>query len=88
MQTMAQVTLPLAKTGILAGAGLVVLTTLKELPITLLLGPTGFETLATEIWSAAGDAAYGRAALPALVLIGVSTLPTLLLAGRNPTSAS
>ena len=41
----------------LAGAGLVLLSTMKELPATLLLAPTGFETLATEIWSAARERA-------------------------------
>ena len=34
----------------LAGAALVFLHALKELPATLLLAPIGFETLATEIW--------------------------------------
>jgi iron(III) transport system permease protein len=83
-----RVTMPLARPGIVAGAGLVLLTTLKELPVTLLLSPTGYETLATEIWSAAGDAAYGRAAVPALLLIGLSAIPTLLLSLRERVAAS
>ena len=45
------VVLPLARSGVLAGAALVFLSTMKELPATLLLKPIGFETLATEIWS-------------------------------------
>ena len=40
--------------GLLAGAGLVLLSAMKELPLTLLLSPPGFPTLSTRIWSAAG----------------------------------
>lgn len=81
--TMARVTAPLAAPGMLAGAALVLLTTMKELPVTLLLRPTGYDTLATTIWTAANDAAFGRAAAPALLLVGLSALPTLLLAARD-----
>ncbi len=71
----AEVTLPLAGRGVAAGAALVFLTTVKELPATLLLAPTGFETLATRVWSASSEAFFARAALPALLLIALSTLP-------------
>ena len=42
-----RVTAPVARGGLLTGAALVFLSTMKELPVTLLLGPTGFNTLAT-----------------------------------------
>jgi iron(III) transport system permease protein len=58
---------------------------LKELPITLLLRPTGFDTLATDIWDATGAGQYGRAATSALVMIGLSAIPTMILTGRNET---
>lgn len=74
---------PLARPGIAAGAALVFLTVMKELPITLLLRPTGFNTLATDVWSAAGTGQYGRAAVSALVLIALSAVPTALLVGRQ-----
>ena len=78
-----EVTLPLARPGLLAGAALVLLTTMKELPVTLLLLPVGERTLPTLIWTAAGDTRYGEAALPALVLVAISALPTLVLAVRE-----
>ena len=81
----ASVTVPLAKPGILAGAALVLLTAMKELPATLLLSPTGWNTLAVDVWTAANDAAYGRAAAPALILIAVAALPMLFLAPRERT---
>ena len=79
----ASVTIPLARPGILAGAALVLLTAMKELPATLLLSPTGWDTLAVKVWTAANDAAYGEAAAPALILIAAAALPMLLLAPRD-----
>ena len=70
------VTIPLVRPGLLAGAGLVFLTTLKELPATLILRPTGFETLATRIWTAAAEGVFSEAALPGLVLVAASAVPT------------
>ena len=77
-----RVTLPLARPGLAAGLALVFLSAMKELPITLLLRPIGFDTLATEIWKQTSVAAYSRAALPALVLIAVS-VPFLFLLWRE-----
>ncbi len=79
----ASVTIPLARSGILAGAALVLLTAMKELPVTLLLSPTGWDTLAVAVWTAANDAAYGEAAAPALILIAAAAVPMLLLAPRD-----
>ncbi len=77
-----RLTLPLLRPGLLAGAGLVFLTAMKELPATLILRPTGFETLATRIWSTAAEGIYSQAALPGLVLVAISLLPTYLLVIR------
>ncbi|CAN5655866.1 iron ABC transporter permease [soil metagenome] len=76
------VTAPLAFPGILVGFSLVFMTVVKELPITLLLRPTGMDTLATDVWTAAGSGAYGRAAAPALALIALSAIPSILVLGR------
>jgi iron(III) transport system permease protein len=73
------VTVPLMASGLLAGCALVFLTAIKELPATLILGPTGFETLATEIWSATGSGFFEGAAIPALILLGVSAVPLYVL---------
>jgi iron(III) transport system permease protein len=81
LETLSTVTVPLARSGILAGAALVFLSAMKELPATLLLRPIGFETMATEIWKLTQVGAYSRAALPALLLIAVSA-PILFLLNR------
>ncbi len=74
---------PLMAPGLAAGGGLVLLSTLKELPATLLLAPTGFETLATRIWSATEENALAEAGLAALVLLLVSGLLTWVLVVRR-----
>ena len=78
------VTLPLMVPGMLAGGALVFLTAMKELPATLLLSPIGFGTLATSIWSAAEEAFFAQAAVPALLLVVVSAGPTAFLILREP----
>lgn len=83
LATMLRVTVPLVWRGVALGALLVFLTTMKELPATLLLRPTGFDTLAVEIWSAADDLRYARAAVPSLLLVAVSAVPAYLLATRK-----
>jgi iron(III) transport system permease protein len=79
----ATVTAPLIRSGVLAGAALVFLSAMKELPATLLLRPTGFDTLATEIWKYTSIASYSRAAPPALLLIAVSSPLVYLLGTRR-----
>lgn len=77
------VTLPLIRSGLLAAAALVFLVVVKELPATLILSPLGFKTLATSIWSAASSAHFARTAAPALVLIGVASVPMAFLVLRD-----
>ena len=69
--------------GLLTGAALVFLLTMKELPATLILRPTGFPTLATSIWSAASEAFFARAAAPALLLVLASSVPLSFLMLRE-----
>ncbi|MGI9062203.1 MAG: ABC transporter permease [Pseudonocardiaceae bacterium] len=76
------VTVPLAGPGVAAGAALVFLTCMKELPATLLLRPTGMETLATKLWSQTEIGAYAGAAPYAAALILLAALPTFLLGRR------
>ena len=83
LQTLAAITLPLVRPGILAGAGLVFLTTMKELPATLLLSPIGFKSLATSIWSATSEGSFAEAAIPAVVLILLSSVPMAVLTIRG-----
>ena len=78
-----KITLPLIRPGVIAGAGLVFLTAMKELPATLILAPFGFKTLATDIWGAISEAFFARAAAPALLLILISSFPMAVLIIRD-----
>ncbi len=79
-----RVTLPLTLRGMVAGAALVFLEAMRELPATLLLAPTGFETLATYLWRIYEAGYFGRAAIPGLLLIIMSGFGlTLMLSGER-----
>ena len=78
-----RVTAPLARAGLLSGGSLVFLTVMKELPATLLLRPTGFDTLATRVWSASAGGFWARAAAPALLLIAIAAIPMIAIAWRE-----
>jgi len=79
LQTLRRVVLPIAGPGIFAATTLVILTVLKELPATLLLRPTGVETLATRLWTETGVAAFSTAAPYALLLVLLAGIPAWLL---------
>ncbi len=76
LRRLGAVDLPLMAPGLAAGASLVLLSVMKELPATLLLAPIGFDTLATEIWDAAETGALAQAGLASLVLVGVAAVLT------------
>lgn len=77
------VTLPLLRPGLLTGAAFVFLSVLKELPLTLLLAPIGFEPLSRNLWTYTEEAQYASAAPYALALILCGALTTLLLNRRT-----
>lgn len=79
-QAFMRVTMRLASPGIAAGALLVLLTVMKELPATLMLRPTGENTLATRLWSLSEVGAYAAAAPYSLALIAIGVIPAFVLA--------
>jgi iron(III) transport system permease protein len=81
--TMRRVTIPLVRGSVLAGGALVFLSVMKELPATLLLRPTEFDTLAVRIWSATSEFFYTQASFASLALIAVSAVPLYLFVARD-----
>jgi iron(III) transport system permease protein len=79
IKTLRRVVIPAAGPGILSAVAFVGLTVIKELPATLILRPTGIETLATRLWSATSVNAFSAAAPYALLLILIAGLPALLV---------
>jgi iron(III) transport system permease protein len=77
------VELPLMLPGLAAGGGLVLLSTMKELPITLLNAPIGFETLSYRIWTDMEAVFLAEAAMASIVLVALSGVLTWLLVVRR-----
>ena len=65
--------------GLAAAATLVMLTTMKELPATLFLRPTGFDTMATKLWGHVSALSYAAAAPYAVAIVVLAAIPTALL---------
>jgi len=74
-----RVTLRLAGPGLAAAFCLVFLSVVTELTATLLLVPTGVQTLATQFWAYETNLSYGQAAPFALVMIAVAAVPSYVL---------
>lgn len=70
---------PLLGTSFLAGGLLVFVDVMKELPMTLLLRPFGFETLATHVYQFAKDELLEQAAIPALFIVLAGAGPVVLM---------
>ena len=79
--TITHVSIPLIKKSIIAGGLLAFVDIIKELPMTLLLRPFNFETLATYTYQFAHDELMAQAALPALIIILFGLLPVIFLNG-------
>lgn len=76
-------TLPMLRGGIIASIAFVFLSAMKELPITFLLSPIGFEPLAVNVWSYSIEALYAQAAPYALVILVFSSLFVGLLFAKE-----
>jgi iron(III) transport system permease protein len=70
---------PLVQAGLLAGAILVFVDVMKELPVTLMLRPFGMDTLAIWTYMLAAESFWQAAAIPALLIVGVGVVPVALL---------
>ena len=70
---------PLIRTSLIAGGLLVFVDVMKELPMTLLLRPFNFETLATYVYQFAKDELLEEAALPALFIVMAGILPVVIM---------
>ena len=75
----ARIYLPMLSPGVFAAMLLVMIDVMKEMPATLMLRPSGWDTLATQIYSYTVEAEWERAAIPALILVAMSCLPVIML---------
>lgn len=82
-QAFLKATFPLLRRGLLSGMALVFLSSVKELPLTFLLAPVGYDTLSTRIWSYTSEAMYAEAAPYALLIVLFSALFVGLLLAQE-----
>lgn len=71
--------LPLLRSGIITAALLVFVDVMKEMPITLMMRPFGWDTLAVRVFEMTSEGQWEQAALPAVMLVLVGLLPVLAL---------
>jgi iron(III) transport system permease protein len=79
IEVFCRVTLPLVGPGLAAAFCLVFLSAVTELTATLVLVPTGVQTLATQFWSYTTNLSYGAAAPYAVLLVAIAAVPTYVL---------
>jgi iron(III) transport system permease protein len=82
MAIVRRVTVPLLAPGLLSAGALVLLSGMKELPATMLLRPTGSETLATRLWTYTSVSDYAGAGPYALAIIIFVSIPTAIASRR------
>lgn len=81
---------PLIKPGLVTGSILVLVEIIKEMPVTLMLRPFGWDTLAIKIFELTSEGEWERAALPALTLVIAGIAPIIILArmGKGKSNVS
>lgn len=78
-----KVHLPQLHSGLLTATLLVLIDVMKEMPITLMTRPFGWDTLAVKIYELTSEGEWERAALPALVLVCAGLLPVFLINNKS-----
>jgi len=74
---------PMLKTGLLTAFALAFVDLMKEMPITLMTRPFGWETLAVRVFEMTSEGQWQQAALPACAIVLVGLLPVVILTRRS-----
>ena len=74
-----RVHVPILKSGLLTALLLGFVDIMKEMPITLMIRPFGWDTLAVKIYELTSEGEWERAAIPAVVLVLCGLIPVVLL---------
>jgi len=79
IRLLGKVHVPILRNGIYTAAMLVFVDVMKEMPITLMTRPFGWDTLAVKIFELTSEGEWQRAALPSIVLLLAGLIPLILL---------
>jgi iron(III) transport system permease protein len=86
-EILARLHLPLLGAGVGTALLLVFVDVMKEMPITLMTRPFGWDTLAVRVFEMTAEGEWQRAALPALAIVVAGLLPVTLLTWRMERAA-
>jgi iron(III) transport system permease protein len=78
-----QVHLPLLRASLLTAAAFAFVDIMKEMPITLMTRPFGWDTLAVRVFEMTSEGEWERAALPSLAIVIAGIIPIILLTWRG-----
>jgi len=78
-----RVHLPMLRASLLTAAVLVFVDIMKEMPITLMTRPFGWDTLAIRVFEMTSEGEWERAALPSLAIVIAGIIPIILLTWRS-----
>lgn len=79
LKTLFKVDIPLLRGGLLAAFIIVFIDVLKELPLTLILRPSNYDTLASLVFIYAREEMIQETAIPSLLMIGLASIAVYVL---------
>lgn len=85
-QTLFRLQLPMVRGGLLTAILIVFVDVMKEMPITLMTRPFGWDTLAVRVFEMTSEGMWERAALPSLAIVLTGLLPVILLVKKSEIS--
>lgn len=83
LRLLGRIHLPMLRSGLLTAFTLVFVDVMKEMPITLMTRPFGWDTLAVKIFELTSEGEWQRAALPALTLLLAGLVPIIFLMRKS-----
>lgn len=75
--------LPMVRGGVMTAALIVFVDVMKEMPITLMTRPFGWDTLAVRVFEMTSEGMWDRAALPSLAIVVAGLIPVILLVRKS-----
>ncbi|PLY01631.1 MAG: ABC transporter permease, partial [Desulfuromonas sp.] len=83
LHLLSKIHLPMLRSGLLTAFTMVFVDVMKEMPITLMTRPFGWDTLAVKIFELTSEGEWERAALPAVTLLLSGLLPIVILMRKS-----
>lgn len=83
LKLLKQIHIPLLSSSIFTASLLLFVDLMKEMPITLMTRPFGWDTLAVRIFELTSESEWERASIPAISLVVLGLIPVILISRRQ-----